>query len=163
MKLSIASLLVLPAIVLAQTKSAAVQFTQPTAGTLWSAGKEVLITWTSKNDPPSSAAFNIELVYGSTNSVQSAGVLVRAPAESHLQVRIILPDTVPAGNTYALRAGSNYSPTFTIENAKVPATGAIPPLAKPVDPIGGTAKSAGERLGAGLLGAAGVVMALRYL
>jgi hypothetical protein len=161
MKLSLASLLVLPALVLAQTKSASVQFTQPTAGTLWRAGDEVVIMWTSKNDPPTANSFNIELVYGATNSVQSAGVLVKAPAEKDLQVRIKVPDNIPTGNIYALRAGSNYSPSFTIENAKVPAGSSIPPLT-PQQPIGGSTSGA-ERLGATLFGGAMCAVALRFI
>jgi hypothetical protein len=117
--------------------------------------------WTSKNDPPTSNTFNIELVYGPSGSVQSAGVLVKAPAESDLQVKVTVPATLPEGNTYALRAGNNYSPQFTITNDKVPAGSSVPPLTAQT-PAG--TKSGADRVSVTMVGAClSVALAMRAL
>jgi len=121
---------------LAATAYAQISFTQPVAGTVWTAGQSAVIQWQGKNGAalPSKGDKNdkdltIELLWGPSGSVVTLGTLIKAKL-SDQTATINVYDKLIGGNQYALRAnGADYSDQFQIQssvNTGNPATVRVP-------------------------------------
>jgi len=99
--------------------------TSPTAGTVWTVGKEVAVTWNTSSVPPGNTnEGEITLFYVAKNGSQE-GVIPSPLANGFLlsagQVTITVPD-VPERHTYIIDLfgdSGNISPEFTIQPARL--------------------------------------------
>ena len=158
---------------LAWASSAPITITQPTVGTVWTAGSLATIYWapatgtTATNGP-----VKFDLVWGNPNAFQTLGTLVTSPSAALGQVTFTVQSNLPQSNQYAIKSGSAYTPLFTINNPNntAPATGSFPvlneaqPLSQNGQPLGsgsGTAHvyaKSGVAVGCGML--LGMILAI---
>jgi len=137
-----------------------IQFTQPTAGTVWTAGQTVTVLWqpSSSSATLPTTAMPIQLVYGNSSALQDAGVLVNAPSEASGSVTFVLQSSIPQRDDYGLMADNSYSPTFTI-NSSAPSSSNVV-ISTPAKPLG---SSASERAIGNVATVASLMMLALYV
>ncbi|KAG0041064.1 hypothetical protein BGZ82_000043 [Podila clonocystis] len=142
-----------------------IQFSNPTKGTVWTAGKSEYVAWSGNCANLGAAGKNtsITIVFGPSESVQHKDVLGKLDCTGSLvSTYLTVPANIESG-TYSLKAETNpvsYSPPFTINGAAGTAPPATSAPAKPT-PSADAPKSAGNSLTASsaMLAVAGVVAA----
>ncbi|KAG0339614.1 hypothetical protein BG000_001765 [Podila horticola] len=141
-----------------------IQFSSPTKGTVWTAGKSEYVAWSGNCANLGVAGKNatVNIVYGPAESVMFKAVLGLIDCTgSVVSTNLKVPENIESGS-YSLKADTNppsYSPAFTINGLAGPAPSA-PATTKP-SPTPDTSKSAGTSLTASsaMLAVAGVVAA----
>ncbi|KAF9317515.1 hypothetical protein BG003_000660 [Podila horticola] len=143
----------------------AIQFSSPTLGTKWTAGKTEYVSWTGTcaNLGAAGKSTTINIVFGDPNSLQHKDVLgtIDCTNSTVTSTNLKVPDNLASGTAYALLAMTDprsYSPAFTIDGAAgtSPSTPNSPPAKTDVP------KSAGNSLtvSSAMLAVAGVVAVL---
>jgi hypothetical protein len=102
---------------------AALAFTQPVSGTVWTTGQDAVIQWDAGGVPASPPAIlTIDLLYGPPAALTSLGHLAACPAAAGT-VTVNVPAALVSGTEYCLRGTTTvtgpaqfYSDPFTVRN-----------------------------------------------
>jgi len=147
------------ALALAAAVNAQIAFTQPVAGTVWTAGQPAVIQWNAANGGTlNNNPLTIELLNNVSGSAVTLGniAVVKASAGT---VTITVYDKLISDNHYSLRAnGTFYSDQFQIQSSVTsgnPATVRIPATSVTSD----ASKSSWSVLALGLAAGGAVMMA----
>ncbi|KAF9301269.1 hypothetical protein BGZ74_006921 [Mortierella antarctica] len=152
------------AAVAAVANAQTVQFSSPTKGSVWTAGKSEYVAWSGNCANLGAAGKNatVNIVFGPADSVQFKAVLGKIDCTgSVVSTYLTVPADIESG-PYSLMANTqpiSYSPAFTINGVAGPAPPA--PSAPAPSKTPETPKSAGNSLTASsaMLAVAGVVAA----